>query len=300
MRNVSQSTYLFVAIALSSTIVVGCRQQPQDESVVENETGNEQASRPPLPIVEPPMNRSALLQAVAKAASAAALGRDDLAEQRTLDGNRFEVRIRFGCAVPGGSATAAGPFNIRFDEKDRTLRIRATPDLRRSDPSVAALGGEAVEAVEGFWMYRPWLLEAGCPVLPPAEPAEQADPDAAEQASPPPAKKGSEPESEAPAPPPAVQRVGIAHFFTKTDSRAGRRDSRAYETTKVLAEGRQPSRAGYDLILSGRLQPIIGGKTINCRVQGPNVPPECVVSAEFDRVRIETPGTKEVVAEWSN
>ena len=80
------------------------------------------------------MNRSAVLQAVAKAASAAALGRDDAAEQRSLDGDRFEVRIRFGCAVAGGAAAPAkGPFNVRFDEKERTLRLRATPDLDHAD-----------------------------------------------------------------------------------------------------------------------------------------------------------------------
>ena len=287
-----------VAVAVGAWSLGACRQQPQNE-IVENEVGNEDISLPPLPIAEPPMNRSAMLSAVAKAASALALGRDDVAEQRSLDGKRFEVRIRFGCAASVGSASAAGPFNVRFDEEKRTLRIRATPDLSQADPRVAALGGEAVEAVEGFWMYRPWLLEAGCPAAPAAPPA----PSEAKSEGPAPAVATAVEAEERPrtaAPSTAGQRVGIAHFFTKTDSRAGRRDSRAYEATKVLPEGRQPSRAGYDLVLSGRLATVSGGKVINCRIQGPNMPPECIVSAQFDRVRIETPGTKEVVAEWSS
>jgi len=289
-----------VAVAVGAWSLGACRQQPQNE-IVENEVGNEDISLPPLPIAEPPMNRSAMLLAVAKAASAVALGRDDPAEPRSLDGKRFEVRIRFGCAGSGGSASAAGPFNVRFDEEKRTLRIRATPDLSQADPRVAALGGEAVEAVEGFWMYRPWLLEAGCPAAPPAPPA----PSKSESGSKEPATAAAT-DAKAKEPPQTAvsltsgQRVGIAHFFTKTDSRAGRRDSRAYEATKVLPEGRQPSRAGYDLVLSGRLATVSGGKVINCRIQGPNMPPECIVSAEFDRVWIETPGTKEVVAEWSS
>jgi hypothetical protein len=287
-----------VAVAVGALSLGACRQQPQNE-IVENEVGNEDSSLPPLPIAEPPMNRSAVLLAVAKAASAVALGRDDAAEQRSLDGKRFEVRIRFGCVGPSGPASAAGPFNVRFDEEKRTLRIRATPDLSQADPRVAALGGEAVEAVEGFWMYRPWLLEAGCPAAPAAPPASSE----AKSEGPAPAVATAVEAEEQPrtaAPSTAGQRVGIAHFFTKTDSRTGRRDSRAYEATKVLPEGRQPSRAGYDLVLSGRLATVPGGKVINCRIQGPNTPPECIVSTEFDRVRIETPGTKEVVAEWSN
>jgi glycosyltransferase involved in cell wall biosynthesis len=48
---------------------------------------------------------------VAKASSAAALGRDDTADQRTLDGKRFEVRIRFGCRDLDGQLTPrAGPL----------------------------------------------------------------------------------------------------------------------------------------------------------------------------------------------
>ncbi len=294
-----------VAVAVGALSLVACRQQPENQTV-ENEVGNEVNSLPSLPIAEPPMNRSAMLLAVAKVASAVALGRDGVAEQRGLDGKRFEVRIRFGCVGPSGPASAAGPFNVRFDEEERTLRIRATPDLSQTDPRVAALGGEAVEAVEGFWMYRPWLFEAGCPAPPPAPPApteaasESERPTTAVATA---VEPEEQPRTAAPptaAPPTAGQRVGIAHFFTKTDSRAGRRDSRAYEATKVLPEGRQPSRAGYDLVLSGRLATVSGGKVINCRIQGPNIPPECIVSTEFDRVRIETPGTKEVVAEWSN
>jgi hypothetical protein len=301
MRSDCRAVWASVAIATGTMTIAACGQQAPNETV-ENETSNEQNSRPPLPIAEPPMNRSAVLQAVAKAASAAALGRDDATEQRSLDGDRFEVRIRFGCAVAGGAAAPArGPFNVRFDEKERTLRLRATPDLDHSDANVAALGGEAVEAVEGFWMYRPWLLEAGCPATPvPRTSRDEAASASGKQAAEPTSTKEADTQSQTPAPAAASQRVGIAQFYTETDSRVGRRDRRAYEATKVLPEDGQPSRSGYDLVLSGRLEPVAGGKIINCRVRAPNSPPECIVSAQFDRVRIETPGTKEIVAEWSN
>jgi hypothetical protein len=96
------------------------------------------------------------------------------------------------------------------------------------------------------------------------------------------------------------QRIGIAQFFTGADSRTGRREERAYEASKMLAENERPSPEGYNLVLSGRLRRLPGGQVIACRVASVDAPPECVVSAKFDRVRIEVPSTKNVLAEWGN
>lgn len=262
------------------------------------------------------MDRSALLLAVARAASAAALRQDDAIEQRKLDGKRFEVRIRFGCAPPTppveapqvagarrpATTSPAGPFNVRYDEEDRTLRIRATPDLTLDEKPVKALAGEAVEAVEGFWMYRPWLLTDGCPaVSPPPEPQAATESAESGQDEPSAASDAAEPsEEEAKVLPERNHRVGLAQFFTKTDPRTGRRDERPYETTKVLPQDRQPSRQGYNLVLSGRLRNVPVGQVISCRAASLNAPPECIVSAEFDRVWIEDPASKDVIAEWGS
>lgn len=170
--------------------------------------------------------------------------------------------------------------------------MRATPDLTRESPGIATLGGEEIEAVEGFWIYRPWLLADGCPAPPPKAPAV---PDGEEAEAQPQVEAERQPE-------PAVRRsrVGIAHFFSKTDSRTGRRDNRSYEATKVLGEGEEPSRQGYNLVLSGRLIKLPGGRVIACRMTDADAPPECVVSAQFDRVWIERPDTGAMIAEWSN
>jgi hypothetical protein len=251
---------------------------------------------PRLPVSDPALDRAAILLAVAHASSSAALGADDLEQQRLLDGKLFELRIRFGCPA-GGDGSGGRRFSVSLDEAQRTLRIAAVPDLTLEDPRVASLAGETVEAVEGFWLRRPWLLSAQCPV------AAQAPP---QFESPPPteAKRGSkapDADDKAPpvSPPPAAQSVGIAQFFTTTDARIGRRDTRPYETTKVLAEGEQPSGEGYNLVLAGRLRAMPGGRVISCRVTSGDAPPDCVVSAVFDRVRIERPDTKATLAEWS-
>ena len=99
---------------------------------------------------------------------------------------------------------------------------------------------------------------------------------------------------------PSNPQIGVAQFFTNTDPRTGRRDHRPYESTKVLAENEQPSADGYNLVLSGRLRAQPLGRVISCRSAGVEAPPQCIVSADFDRVWIENPRTKEILANWAN
>ena len=274
-------------------LLAGCGPAADDSrQPAEPVVNNAAEQRPQLPIAQPALDRAALLGAASRAANAAALGQDDREAQRDLDGNQFEVRIRFGCPLgarpaPGGT----GPFMVRFDEDSRTLRLTAAPDLTLEEQWIAERAGEGVEAVEGFWMYRPWLLAAGCPALPAASAPAQAGDEAAETEA---------PDVEAPPAslPRSDHRVGIAQFFTEADPRTRRRDSRAYEATLTLPEGQAPSPQGYDLVLSGRLRKLADGRVIACRVTSIDAPPECVIGAGFDRVRIERPGTREILAEW--
>ncbi|HKX90861.1 MAG TPA: hypothetical protein VJM15_00335 [Sphingomicrobium sp.] len=228
-----------------------------------------------------------MLRAVAQVASAAALGKSRLEDQRRLDGKLFEFRIRFGCSRESGEPAEDPVFSLRFDPETRTLRLRAAPDLAPTSAGIAPLVASEVEAVEGFWVRRPWLLTAGCPVsLTPVETEEVAEKDNKPAATP-----VIDPAS-------SRHHVGIASFFTKSDSRTGRRDRRPYEVTKVLKADEAPSPQGYNLVLSGRLRARPQGQVINCRVTSPDSPPQCVVSAHFDRVWIELPQSKAVLAEW--
>jgi hypothetical protein len=279
MRAYRESKWATLALVAGVLFTSGCRQASED-AAIGNDSENAVSPLPPLPIAEPPIGRETILLAAARAASAAALGRGDAAGQRELDGKRFEVRIRFGCPPSRSVTEGASRFELRFDEENRTLRLRAAPDLSLDDKTIAGLSGDTVEAVEGFWIQRPWLLADGCP------PGPQLPPDARD------AEGGASPPST------SHRRIGIAHFFTEADSRTGRRDHRAYEATKVLKEGEQPSAEGYNLVLSGRLRARPLGRVISCTVVSIDAPPQCVVSAEFGRVWIEQPGSKQVVAEW--
>ena len=58
------------------------------------------------------------------------------------------------------------------------------------------------------------------------------------------------------------QRIGIAQFFTEADPRTGHHGERAYETTTVLDKDELPSTQAYDLVLTGRLTRLRGGRVI--------------------------------------
>lgn len=269
--------------------LLSCRPSEQNESV--NNAADASATREPaMPLVEPPHDRGDLLIAIARAASAAAMGTDDAVVQRDLDGDRFEFRLRFGCPRPDSEEPGAGPFSVRFDRESRRLRLSAAPTVSADDPVVTAIAGEEVEAVEGFWIERPWLLAAGCPAVPPPEQAEtEAKP--AEAAD-------TEGDTNINPATPILPRIAIAQFLTADDPRTDRRGKRPYEAAKTLPEGSEPSQQGYDLVLSGRLRANGNGKVISCTVISPDQPPTCMVSALFDRVWIRHPGTDEIIAEW--
>jgi hypothetical protein len=275
----------FVAL-LGAALATACK--PTAEPATVNQPAAVAPALAASPVVEAPMDRVGLLQAVAKAASAAALGQDDVAVQRSLDGRRFEIRLRFAC--PGPAREAESPLSAAFDEKTNILRVRAAPDVSRDDPFVATLGGADVEAVEGFWLRRPWLVGDGCPVLPvPSTPEATNDEGSTDDST----------SAKAVLAQPGVQRVGIAQFFSTSDARTGRRDGRPYEVTRALAADAQPSAQGYALILSGRLRQLPDGRVISCKTQFGDAPPPCLVSATIDRVAIANPQTNEELANWS-
>jgi hypothetical protein len=233
------------------------------------------------------MDRAALLELVAKARSAAAAGVDDRESQRPLDGKEFEFRIRFGCGGPSSKAKTKGPFGWSFDPKSGVLRVHAAPTLSSDDPIIAALAIKDVEDVEGFWLARPWLLQATCPAVPP--------PSAGDQAESKPTHTGTDPPLPAP-----VLKMGIAQFFTVSDPRTGRRDERPYEAVKKLDPGASVGTQGFDLVLSGRLRALPDGRVIHCNANGPDAPPDCVAAALFDHVWIEDAATMQRIADWGS
>ena len=233
-----------------------------------------------------------MLAAVAQAASSAASATPLPAELRRLDGRQFEVRIRFGCRGPS-SGNGTTWLNWSYEAGSRTIRVSARPTISADEPLVATIGGEGFEAAEGFWIPRPWLLQPVCPATATVQTPADQEP---EQAGTPSSREAAAKDEAEPLP--ARQRVGIAQFFTDSNSRTGRRDSRPYQAVHTLEEGQAIGSQGFNLVLSGRLRARPGGDVIGCRATQPDMPPDCIVSAEFQRVWIEQPETGKVIADW--
>jgi hypothetical protein len=284
MPHKSQAALMRLASVALLGLLAACRGQEPPQPDSQNQPADKSGPER-LPIVEPPFDRSRLLLTVARAASAHSAGLADQGIQRTLDGKQFEVRLRFGCDGPG---PGNGGYGWSLDPDGRTLRLRAVPTLSLGDEVVRSVAGDGVEAVEGFWLPRPWLLQAACPG---GRPASQLPSDA--QVS-----EGDPAATTAPAPS-IAPRIGIARFFTAEDARTGRRINRPFEAVKQLAEGERAGQDGFDLVLSGRLRARGDGRVIVCAGSGVDRPPDCIVSAAVDRARIERPEDQEIMAEWS-
>ncbi len=276
-------------------VLSGCKasEQANNEAAPQNAAASAENIAASVPLPQPPMDRAALLEAVANARSAAAAGADDRQAQQQLDGKEFELRIRFGCGGPASGSTKALPLGWSLDQKGSVLRVHATPNLSKDDPAIGAMGLQDIEAVEGFWLERPWMFQATCPAKPAALAVGQAQGNSAAAAAAP-----KEPADQQPIP--TAPKVGIAQFFTASDPRTARRDDRPYEAVKKLDSGAVIGQQGFDLVLSGRLRMLAGGRVIRCVSSSPDTAPACVVAATFDHVWIEDAASKERIADWSS
>jgi len=275
----------FAGLAIGITLLIASCKGPTQAGNAPENAENETipiVPLPPFPRPAAPLDREQLLLAVAHAASDFAAGIDDQVQQKQLADSKFEFRIRFGCDGPGANdAKSAAGWTV--NPETLALRVHAKPTLSRSDAPVAAVADSDYESVEGFWINRPWVLQAVCPQT------TQADTKSAESS-----KSAGARTPPAPAAPHAV---GIAQFFTAADPRTMRRDGRSYEATKKLDHGDQPAD-GFDLVLSGRLKALPNGRVITCTSAASDQRPTCILSVEFGKVSIERADTHESLASW--
>ena len=263
-----------VALAASGLVLTACQGEPEKTPAPATEPAAAPAA-PATPSPPPVLSRADLIQAAEAAASAYAAGSGP--NRDSLSGRRFAVRQAFGCqgAAPAAAEDAAGDGLARWSwgPERKTLRLSLTPgDWTQS--ALISGGAPDWEAVEGFWLNRPWLRAEGCP-------AAQGDPLASGPAA------------------PSPQTVGLAAVHEQDSSRLGRRNGRAYSFV-VRGEGDQPAVAptgGYRLVLEGRLTAFADGRAFQCRATSPDQRPVCVAAAQIDRVAFED-ATGAVLSEW--
>ena len=253
-----------LAMVFVPLLLLGCNDSQQKP--VANEPVAAEVVKPETPVVAPqaPLNREGLIRAALSAATAAALGQEDIDGQAQLKGRRFELRMRFGCAateVQAANAAKAGS-GWTYDEAKGVLRTRVQADLDAERLRESALIGEEYEGAVGFTIPHPWMLSAGCP-----------DPKFAMQG-------------------PAIS---VVQLFTESDSRV-QRPQPSHETVTPLKPQEVPAQ-GLSLVISGRLKALPDGRAIHCSAAAGQ--PACIISTLIDRVAIEDPARNGVVlGEW--
>lgn len=235
----------------------------------------EETAETTLPAPLAALSRAEIIAASARAAADYAAGRRGEGPD-PLVGRSFEVIQPFGCTppAPAGAAEAGadGLARVSWADERRALRLELAP----GDWTGSALIGQGGEweAIEGFWIARPWLAADSCPAV-------RRDP------------------LQAAAPAPTPQTVGLAAVHPEGGSRLGRRAGRAFGHTVQGEEGAAPAvpAGGYRLVLGGRVVGFPDGRATRCRADGPDQRPVCVTAVQLDRVAFTTPdGT--VLSEW--
>ncbi|CAN7540288.1 hypothetical protein LJR164_003810 [Phenylobacterium sp. LjRoot164] len=238
---------------------------------------------PPPPeapkIIAPPpaLGRADLLAAAATAASAYAAG-GPAEGADPLAGRSFTIRTPFGCTPQAKPGPGLAGRTLRA--KGRAAELSLIPADWTGSPLVAAaVEAKVWDAVEGYWIDRPWLQSDLCP---PGATA-TADVEDAEDA-----------------PAPSPQTLGLAAVFEPQGSRFGRRNGRAYSFT-VRGEGDAPPATpakGYRLVLEGRFTVFPDGRSIHCRAETADQRPLCIAASQLDRVAFEDADTGGVISEW--
>lgn len=254
------------AVAVLVLVAVLLRPSPAPTPVVEPPPPV--VAAPPVKPPAKPASRADLVAGAQAAASAYAAGEG--AEGGDLVGRRFRVRLAFGC---GGPAPDPGPAQAYYqlDATAGTIRLVARPAVWTDLPLVrAAPTPKATEAVEGFWIPRPWLSGDACPkrreIAPPATPT-----------------------------PVEAPSVGLAIFHAADASRAGRRGERPYE--HVLKSAGEASGQGFTLVLEGRVSGFADGAAIHCWSESADHRPVCLYGVDVDRVAFED-ASGSVLADW--
>lgn len=270
-------------MSLFSLMLVQCDRSARPEPQPLTEAPAE-APAPTLVLAPKPVSaltRGELVSAAGQAASFYAQGLSPTATD-PLIGRGFAVRIPFGCTGPAEAIEGTAGDGIArwtWGPDRKTIQLSLTPgDWTGSAlaflPGADATAAPLWEAVEGFWVPRPWLAAETCPDV-------RADP----------LLTGPVPSS--------PQTVGIAAVFEAEGSRVGRRNGRAYAFS-VRSQGEQPLAAptgGYRLLLEGRVVGFPGGRAIRCRAAGPDERPVCVAAVQLDKVAFEdAAGT--TLSEW--
>ena len=251
------------------------RTQPAPAALVPDPPAAPPSVPPAAPKPLPTLSRAEMIEAARAAAAAYAIGAPPPTEEGGLVGRQFRVTIPFGCGGDQSADTGRTSF-WAFGRDRNSVKVSVRPEIWTDSAFVRELGGPvAFDAVEGFWIPRPWIASDDCPT-------QRTDP---LQAAP---------------PTPSPQTIGIAVFHEKGGSRLEQRRERPYElVVKAPQDGSDPAPGGYRLVLEGRVSGYDDRQAIRCRSESADQRPVCLIRVVVNRVAIRDPASGQLLGEWA-
>jgi hypothetical protein len=221
------------------------------------------------------LRRADILALTSAAADALASGSPLSPGVGDIAGRRFELAIPFGCDGPA-TAESSAPMRWRYDAADQTLRVHVSAvNWDAADWGVEA-GASFPNAAEGFWVPRAWSSAETCAKGVGAQSATGAE------------------AATAPQPTLAVAQFGLDALAT------AQRPERSFDTVKRVSLDDLDTSAGFQLVLTGRVDKLAQGPPIRCRQPyGQSQRPVCVIAVSFEEATVVNAGSGNLLATWS-
>lgn len=222
------------------------------------------------------LGRSDLIELAAVAADATAAGQPARRSAAEIEGRRFELRLPFGCTGPE-AADSRAPMRWRYDRDDQTLRLSVSPVAWTATDWWSDAPSAAVDAIEGFWIMRPWTSSERCPATRSAASSIGADPVTL-----------------------PGQTLALGQIFYAEGARTGQRSGQAYESVLRMAPEDFDAAGGFQFRISGRIAATRSGGPVHCRqAAGSEQRPVCLIAVDIEEVAIEHPVIGKTLAVWT-